>query len=87
MQSSKNISSSSSSDIEEIGSKIVPEKEISEYLIMCKTCLKKYVQIIFIPCHHACVCEDCYDKMPVPKICPICDTIIFRTYPIKIMSE
>lgn len=80
------ISSNSSSDhdVEETENPYFPDQRPPDYLILCKTCLKNRVEVIFIPCHHACLCEECYDKLPTPLQCPICHTNIFRTYPVKI---
>lgn len=86
MSSTITISSSSSDDVEETENPYFPERRPPDYFILCKTCLKKRVEIIFIPCHHACVCEECLDKMSLPHRCPICQTNVFRTYPVKIVD-
>ncbi|KAI3416266.1 hypothetical protein GPALN_005809 [Globodera pallida] len=39
----------------------------------CVVCFNKKIEIAFIPCWHACVCEECAEKI---GICPMCRQII-----------
>lgn len=50
-----------------------------EAIIICKVCMSSRISLIFIPCRHACVCDECYDKLGVPRACPICRTFITRS--------
>lgn len=77
-------SNSSDDDVVETENPYFPEQRPPDYFILCKTCLKKRVEVIFIPCHHACLCNDCFEELPVPYKCPICNTNVFRTYSVKI---
>lgn len=45
---------------------------------LCKICFQSIVSIVFFPCRHACVCNECFFKLPVPKRCPICQTYVNR---------
>ena len=40
----------------------------------CIVCLDKPRSVVFTGCHHWCVCEDCYERMPHGR-CPICRTV------------
>lgn len=87
MSKAINISSNSTDDdVQETENPYLPEKRPPDYYILCKTCLKKRVSIIFIPCRHACLCEDCYDDLPVPILCPMCNTNVFRIYKVRIVD-
>lgn len=46
---------------------------------MCRVCRAAKIDTIFIPCRHACVCEACYDALPVPKVCPACRRNVIKT--------
>lgn len=39
----------------------------------CSVCMDKQVEIVFFPCFHACVCDDCSDHL---QECPVCRTDI-----------
>ena len=64
----------------------IPFERPEKYVILCKVCMNNRIDTIFIPCRHACVCEQCYDKLPVPKECPICRRNVFRTIHVIIDS-
>jgi len=41
--------------------------------IKCKICLEKNVNIVINPCGHT-ICEECFNKIILPKRCPTCRT-------------
>lgn len=49
------------------------------YRGVCKVCLAQYIQIVFRPCQHACVCVACEAKMEKAhgndKKCPVCKQV------------
>ena len=51
----------------------------NEYLITCKICLSNRINLIFTPCYHACICQECWNKLSVPKLCPICRCFVIST--------
>lgn len=46
---------------------------------MCKICLDRDIQVVFIPCGHLAACNDCFNRL---NGCPICKRTITRTYPV-----
>ena len=64
-------------DIQFLSRKIVPPT-YPNYLILCKLCFKRKVSEILYPCQHACICTECFYKLEVPKICPICNNNVNR---------
>ena len=40
----------------------------------CSLCLENPSSVVFTGCHHWCVCEDCYERMPSRR-CPLCRTV------------
>eukprot|EP01084_Bolivina_argentea_P094454 169797_1 len=63
------------------------EKEIekkSKNKVLCITCLDKGQEMMFEPCHHLLMCQECANKLPNNK-CPVCQTkirnkiMVFRT--------
>lgn len=55
-------------------------------IILCKICLTNRIDTIITPCYHACLCHDCWDKMPVPKRCPVCRGFVINTLHVIIDS-
>ena len=47
-------------------------------VLTCKICLQRKIDLIVFPCSHACICQQCYEELPVPKKCPICRRMITR---------
>lgn len=48
-------------------------------LILCKVCFSNRIDTIIMPCYHASICHECWKKMPVPKVCPICQGLVIST--------
>lgn len=46
--------------------------------LTCKVCLTNKINMITYPCSHACMCDECFRALPVPKQCPICRKYITR---------
>lgn len=69
-----------SSDEDVVLVKTVPAPMLSpeEQLTRCKVCMSRKVELILLPCRHAVVCEDCFDKLDLPKMCPVCRTYVFQ---------
>ena len=44
----------------------------------CIVCMDTQPNIVCLPCAHACMCKDCYARLP-NKRCPICRTTITGT--------
>ena len=61
--------------IREENKKIVDSK-------LCKICLVKNVNVVFLPCGHICACSDC---SPYIKNCAICRTYIQNVANIKVL--
>ena len=61
--------------IREENKKIVDSK-------LCKICLVKNVNVVFLPCGHICACSDC---SPYIKNCAICRTYIQNVVNIKVL--
>ena len=55
--------------------------------LLCKTCFNNRIGLVFFPCTHACICSNCYEKLSIPKECPICRINIVRTEKILFPSE
>ena len=64
-------------DIKFISRKQIPPPP-QIYLTLCKLCFKQKVSQLLFPCHHACVCDDCFHELSIPKSCPICHGIVNR---------
>jgi len=47
--------------------------------VLCKVCLCKRSDLVLYPCTHAVICQDCYERIPVPKRCPVCRAFVTRT--------
>ena len=43
----------------------------------CVVCLTNYPNILFFPCLHWCVCEECEETQPF-RTCPYCRSEIYR---------
>lgn len=76
------VSSDDNSD-EIVCIKSVPPPQLTDddLLVLCKVCLDSKVSQILFPCRHACICENCFDKLECPKECPVCRTLVFRNIP------
>jgi hypothetical protein len=74
------VSTDTSSDDEVVLVKVVPPPPVSreDVLVLCKVCLVRKVSQILFPCRHACICDECFDKLDCPKQCPVCRTMVFR---------
>lgn len=44
----------------------------------CKICEENLMDLMFFPCHHASICQECFEKLPEPKKCPCCGAIITK---------
>ncbi|XP_068099316.1 mitochondrial ubiquitin ligase activator of NFKB 1 [Hyperolius riggenbachi] len=49
---------------------------------VCTVCLSNQKSCVFLECGHVCSCYDCYQALPVPKMCPICRNSIARMVPL-----
>ena len=47
----------------------------------CIACITNEISIIFRPCYHLCVCEDCSEKV---NICPMCRNLITSRVKVKL---
>lgn len=49
------------------------EEEVCYMLrrVMCKICLEKEVEVLFLPCNHLVSCQSCNERL-TQKICPFC---------------
>jgi hypothetical protein len=66
------------SEVELIGSEPPKEPDPDDLLIICKVCLVRKIDQIVLPCTHACLCQQCYDHLALPKECPVCRRMVFR---------
>ena len=48
----------------------------------CVVCLENFRECVLIDCGHVCLCVDCFDKLPAPKKCPICNTKFSKAMPL-----
>lgn len=39
--------------------------------VVCKICLEKEVEVLFLPCYHLVSCQDCKEQL-IQKKCPLC---------------
>lgn len=39
--------------------------------VVCKICLDKEVEVLFLPCYHLVSCQDCKEQL-IQKKCPLC---------------
>lgn len=47
---------------------------------LCVVCLTDPVEVGLLPCRHFCVCEECYERLPNVKRCPICRSYIVKFF-------
>ena len=48
----------------------------------CVICLVNERSVVLLECGHICVCVDCAEILPVPRLCPVCRTRITRIVPL-----
>ncbi|CAD5116326.1 unnamed protein product [Dimorphilus gyrociliatus] len=44
----------------------------------CTVCLSNPRDLIILECGHVCICVECYEALPSPKLCPVCRSSIAR---------
>ena len=49
-----------------------------DYITLCKVCLTNKINQVVLPCSHACLCDQCFAILPIPKLCPVCRRPIFQ---------
>ena len=49
------------------------------YKMKCIICLENQIEYLF-NCGHAVTCRNCYNQIPVPKLCPLCRIPITNLY-------
>ena len=49
---------------------------------LCKVCVTNEINIVLLPCNHACICQQCYDRLSAPRKCPLCRKPVAQTNPI-----
>lgn len=50
---------------------------IQSHSLICKICLDKHVEVLFMPCHHLISCHDCARRLQ--GRCPVCRSEIHDT--------
>ena len=68
---------SSDDEVEIVKTVPRPLPSLQEQVVLCKVCLSRKVELILFPCRHAVICESCFDKLDLPKQCPVCRTYVF----------
>ena len=58
------------------GQNNVLQKKIDDSLKTCSVCMENKIERIFIPCGHACLCDQCFERCQTYNIrsCPVCRT-------------
>lgn len=66
------------------GANVRLQKQIDESNKKCSVCMDNKVERIFIPCGHACLCDQCYERCQTFNFrnCPVCrtDGQIYKIY-------
>ena len=50
----------------------VPSNDPPHNPSKCCICLTNVRNLLLMPCKHLCICADCHNKLPIPKMCPVC---------------
>jgi len=48
----------------------------------CVVCLANPRECVILDCGHICICVDCLDELPTPKVCPVCRSKVVKTVPL-----
>lgn len=55
-------------------------RDSNEDATICLICESERVTIGLLPCRHFSLCETCYDRLDLPKRCPVCRSYITRFF-------
>lgn len=48
----------------------------------CVVCLQEERNVVLLNCGHICVCVNCAELLPQPKVCPVCRAPVERVIPV-----
>jgi len=55
-------------------------RDSNEDATICLICESERVTIGLLPCRHFSLCESCYDRLDLPKRCPVCRSYVTRFF-------
>lgn len=62
-------------------------RDDSAEALVCLICEARRVVIGLLPCRHYSLCEICYNKLPLPKRCPVCRSFVAKYFKHKDLTE